>query len=150
MLLTPLLHPQIFAALGRAGHGARVMVADANFPHGMPVAGHAARVYLNLRPGVVTVPQVLRTLVETIPIEAAALMLAAGNELLPVHSEIEALLPEGVTVQTLSKPDFYALVRAPETALIIATGEERCSANVLLTIGVRLCERDGRPPISRN
>lgn len=138
MLLTTLQQPQILAALGRAGHGARVLIGDANFFHGMPVAGHAERVFLNLRPGVVTVPQVLATLAETMPIEAAVLMLPKDGEPLPVHTEIRALLVDGVAVQAVSQPDFYALVRAPETALIIATGEERRFANVLLTVGVHV------------
>jgi L-fucose mutarotase len=150
MLLTTLLQPQILAALGRAGHGSRVLIADANFPHGMPVAGHAERVFLNLRPGVVTVPEVLATLVETMPIEAAALMLAKDGRPPPVHAEIQTLLPDGVAVQSVSKADFNALVRTPETALIIATGEERRFANVLLTIGVRLAECDDQPHASRS
>jgi L-fucose mutarotase len=141
VLLTPLLQPQILSALGRAGHGSRVLVADGNFPHSLPVRGRPARVFLNLRPGVVTVPQVLGTLVETIPIEAAALMLAKDDPPLAVHSEIQGLLPDGVAVQRVSKVDFYTMVRAPETAIIIATGEERRFANVLLTIGVRGAER---------
>ena len=32
MLKTRLLHPQILEALGEAGHGARVLIADGNYP----------------------------------------------------------------------------------------------------------------------
>jgi L-fucose mutarotase len=32
MLKTRLLQPQILAALGEAGHGARVLIADGNYP----------------------------------------------------------------------------------------------------------------------
>jgi RbsD / FucU transport protein family. len=32
MLKTRLLHPEILAALGEAGHGAQVLIADGNYP----------------------------------------------------------------------------------------------------------------------
>jgi L-fucose mutarotase len=32
VLTTRLLHPQILAALGEAGHGATVLIADGNYP----------------------------------------------------------------------------------------------------------------------
>ena len=33
MLKTPILHPQILHALGRAGHGSKVLISDGNYPH---------------------------------------------------------------------------------------------------------------------
>ena len=32
MLKTPILHPQILAALGRAGHSSKILIADGNYP----------------------------------------------------------------------------------------------------------------------
>ena len=57
-------------------------------------------------------------------------------EEVPAQEEFRTLLPS--TVNLLGKPrlDFYAEAKAPSTALVIATGEERRFANVLLTIGV--------------
>ena len=38
MLKTRLLHPGILRALGEAGHGAQVLIADGNYPLGDPLA----------------------------------------------------------------------------------------------------------------
>ena len=53
-----LTHPQLLEALGRAGHGSTVLIADANYAHS--TGGHPAaeRVHLNLRPGLLTADQV--------------------------------------------------------------------------------------------
>ena len=42
MLRSPLIHPQLLAALGAAGHGARVLIADANYSHSTNVYPGAA------------------------------------------------------------------------------------------------------------
>ncbi len=54
----------------------------------------------------------------------------------PVHEELRRLLPGNTLVAAKSRLDFYAEAKADDTALIIATGEERRFANLLLTIGV--------------
>jgi L-fucose mutarotase len=74
MLKTQLLHPEILAALGGAGHGSKVLIADGNFPFGTGANPAAKRVYLNLAPGLLTVTDVLRVLVEAMPVEAAEVM----------------------------------------------------------------------------
>ena len=71
MLKTKLIHPEILDALGSAGHGSKVLIADGNYPFGTGANPSAKRVYLNLAPGLVTVTDVLRVLVDAIPIEAA-------------------------------------------------------------------------------
>jgi L-fucose mutarotase/ribose pyranase (RbsD/FucU family) len=55
VLRFPLLHPPLLAALGAAGHGARVLLADANYSHSTNVSPAAAvmatgddRLYANL------------------------------------------------------------------------------------------------------
>jgi len=75
-------------------------------------------------------------LVATIPIENALLMAAPDGASSPVHEEFRRLLPSGTSVAAKPRFDFYAEAKADDTALIIATGEERCFANLLLTIGV--------------
>jgi L-fucose mutarotase len=59
VLRFPLIHPPLLAALGAAGHGARVLLADANYSHSTNANPGAALIHLNLRPGLVTVDQVL-------------------------------------------------------------------------------------------
>ncbi len=136
MLKTPLLHPEILHALGSAGHGARVLVADGNYPVSTEAPPSATRVFLNLRRGLVSVTDVLAVLAETVPVEAALLMAAPDGVSVPLHERLRELLPAPVVVSQRPRHEFYAEARLPATALVIATGEERRFANVLLTIGV--------------
>ncbi len=136
VLKTPLLHPEILRALAGAGHGSRVLVADGNFPCSTETPPAATRVHLNLRRGLVSVADVLAPLVATIPIEAALLMEPADGATVAIHDEFRALLPAGTPVTLVKRHAFYAEAKASATTLVIATGEERRFANVLLTIGV--------------
>ena len=74
MLRGPLLHPEILAALGAAGHGSRVLVADGNYPFSTGSHPAARKVFLNLTRGFAPVDEVLAVLTEAIPIEAAHVM----------------------------------------------------------------------------
>ncbi len=74
MLRHQLLHPEITAVLARAGHTSQVLIADGNYPASSTMGPHATLVSLNLAPGVVTVRQVLETLMTAIPIEAVHTM----------------------------------------------------------------------------
>jgi L-fucose mutarotase len=138
VLKTPLLHPEILRALGSAGHGARVLVADGNFPFSTETPAGATRVFLNLRPGMVSVTDVLAPLLASVPVEAALLMEPADGQAVPLHGDVRALLPAAAAVTLKKRHDFYAEAKSPATALVIATGEQRRFANVLLTIGVVL------------
>src|SRR6266568_4063679 len=46
MLRFPLIHPPLLAALGAAGHGARVLIADANYSHSTNVGPRAQVIHL--------------------------------------------------------------------------------------------------------
>ena len=50
MLKNRLLHPDILAALGRAGHGSKVLIADGNYPFSTTLGPNAMLVSLNLSP----------------------------------------------------------------------------------------------------
>lgn len=135
MLKSRLLHPEILHALAGAGHGSRVLLADGNFPFSTQCGPNATLVYLNLAPGLVSVTDALARIAEAIPIEAAAVMQPADGSEPPVFGEFRALLP-GVTLDKLERHAFYEQVAAPDTCLVVATGEQRIYANILLTIGV--------------
>lgn len=139
MLKTRLLHPGILEALGEAGHGAQVLIADGNYPLLTRSSGAARRVYLNLAPGRVTVTDVLDVLVDAIPIEAAHVMVPDTGEEPGIFAEFRTLLPDA-PLQTLRRLEFYDAARGPDLALAIATGEQRIYANLLLTIGVVMPE----------
>jgi L-fucose mutarotase len=135
MLKTKLLHPEILATLGGAGHGSKVLIADGNFPFGTGANPAARRVYLNLAPGLVTVTDALKVLVDAIPIEAAEVMLPASGPEPSIFVEFRALLP-GLELQKLGRFEFYDMARERDVALVITTGEQRIYANLMLTIGV--------------
>jgi len=136
VLKTPLLHPQLLAALGSAGHGSHVLIADGNYPFSTQSPPTAEIVFLNLSPGIVSVIDVLRPVVALLPIESYAVMEPPADRDTPeIFREFEALLVN-VPREGLDRFAFYAAASAPQTALVVATGERRVYANILLTLGV--------------
>lgn len=136
MILGRILQPDILSALGRAGHGSCVLIADGNYPVSTHSPASAAKVYLNLRRGLVGVADVLEVLRDTVPIEHATVMTTRDGQPAPIQQKLFKLLPAGVETRSLPRAEFYAMVERPETALVIATGEEQRFANILITIGV--------------
>ena len=135
MLRFPLIHPPLLAALGAAGHGARVLLADANYSHSTNVSPRAALIHLNLRPGLVTVDQVLEPVLAAVPVEAVHVMRPDEGEDPDVFGRYRELLGPGLPLQPLGRFDFYAACREPDLAVCVATGDDRLYANVLLTLG---------------
>ena len=74
MLYSELIHPQISEVLARAGHSARILIADGNYPASSARGPKAELVSLNLAPGVLTVAEVLRVLLTATPVEAVSTM----------------------------------------------------------------------------
>ena len=145
MLKGQLVHPQILEALGRAGHGSKVLIADGNYPFATKLGPKATLVNLNLSPGLITCTQALQALVSAIPIEGAAVMQTlkegpyamAGDP--PIWDEFRSILADAdcqTPLQPVERFAFYDAAGTPDVALSIATGEQRIYANLLLTIGV--------------
>lgn len=82
-----------------------------------------------------TIGDVLRVLVDAIPIEAAHVMVPDSGEEPAIFSEFRELMPER-ELYILRRFEFYAAASAPDVGLVIATAERRVYANLLLTIGV--------------
>jgi L-fucose mutarotase len=145
MIRGQLIHPQIMSALARAGHGAKVLISDGNYPHWTKRGVNAEVVFLNLSPGVLGVVDVLKVLVTQIPIESASVMEYArtGPTALsadpPIWNEFrEVLHAAGVDTDLdhIEREKFYEAAGTPDICLTIATGEQKIYANLLLTIGV--------------
>jgi L-fucose mutarotase len=136
MLLSTLIHPQLLGALGRAGHGSKILLSDGNFPHVTGAAAGAERIYLNLAPGLLDVDQVLAALITAVPIEAAEVMTPPDGAEVPAIAGYRAAL-SGVDFSGHDRLAFYEAARHPDVAIVIATGDQRVYANLLLTIGVR-------------
>ena len=135
MLKSQLLHPTILEALGSSGHGSKILIPDGNYPFNTGANPAAQRVYLNLAPGKLTVTDVLETLVTAIPVEAAEVMVPDSGPEPAIFAEFRKLLP-GLELQKRERFEFYDISRGRDVSLVIATGERRIYANILLTIGV--------------
>jgi L-fucose mutarotase len=133
-----LTHPEILGALARAGHGSQVLISDGHFPHSTGANPAAARVFLNLAPGVVSASDILRVVAGAITVEAAHVMAPPAQEPTPVaFADFEALLPGLAGIERLDRWAFYAACKSDSVALVIASGDTRPFANILLTQGVR-------------
>lgn len=143
MMKGNLLHPELLSALAGAGHGSQILIADALYPHSTGVSSTAARVHLNLRAGMVPAADVMKAVAETIHIEAATYMQTAEGGASEAVQEFQQLLAryvhgggEKITWSNLARMEFYTACREPDVCLLIATGETRPYANLLLTVGV--------------
>jgi L-fucose mutarotase len=146
MLKTTLLHPDILRALARAGHHARILIADGNYPASTKRGPNAELVCLNLAPGVVTVAQVLRVLLGAVPVDQVNTMGIPADDAYarkgepPVWSEFRTVLKESgaqLALEPILKWDFYRHVESPDHVLTIQTADQSLWANVLLTVGCR-------------
>jgi L-fucose mutarotase len=140
MLKYRILHPQLLGALARCGHGSRILIADSNYPHVTGAPAGAERVFLNLAPGLIAATDVLKALLDAVPVETAYIMLQANSQEAPVVAEYRQLLPAGVEVRGLERFEYYDAAKSPDTCLVIATGEQRQYANLLLVVGVITAE----------
>ena len=136
MLKTKLLHPEILSILGSNGHGARILIADGNFPFSTCPPPTAKKVFLNFAPGMLGVTDVLTILKNYIPIEAAIIMIPPDESMQTIHSEFEKILGPEISIKKIKRFEFYEEVKSIDTCLVIATGEFQRFANILLVIGV--------------
>ncbi|GAA3557555.1 RbsD/FucU family protein [Microlunatus spumicola] len=137
MLNYTLTHPPLLRALAAAGHGSQVLLADGNYPAATAKPAGAEVIHLNLRPGLLSVTEVLGPLLEAVNIEAARVMALPDNGDVPAHAEYQQLLGDGVDFSVMERFAFYEAARGPDVAFVVATGDQRICANLLLTIGVR-------------
>jgi L-fucose mutarotase len=147
MLKHQLIHPKINEILGRAGHHAKILIADGNYPASSKKGPNAELVSLNLMPGVVSCTQVLQALLSAIPVEAINTMLsetsgpyALGGDP-PVWEDYRSAIKNAglsLTLQPIEKWSFYEAVATADHVLTIQTADQQRYANVLLTVGVRM------------
>ena len=145
MLKTPLLHPQLLAALAGAGHGSRVLIADANYPASTTRGPNATVVHLNLRPGTVDAVTILQALAGAVPVEEAFVMapMTQGRYAMAgepaIWADFRAVLAEAgspVELEPLERVAFYQTVASDQVALVVVSGETQLYANLLLQVGV--------------
>lgn len=133
MLLSKCIHPEILEAVGKMGHGSRILISDGCYPHITGSPASAKKVWLNLMPDVLRVTDVLEALTSIIPVEEAFVMVPPDEADQPIFAEFKKLLGE-TELTKLQRLEFYDKAREPDTALMIATGDQRNWANLLLTM----------------
>ena len=147
MLKHRLIHPKINEVIGRAGHHARILIADGNYPASSKRGPNSELVCLNLMPGVVTCAQVLEAVVSAVPIDLVNTMMYTKDDPYaldadpPVWDEYRAVLRRAgldLRLEPIDKWDFYKAVQTPDHVLTIQTGDQKRFANVLLSVGVRM------------
>ncbi len=148
MLDTSLLHPEILRVLAAAGHHARVLIADGNYPASTKRGPRAELVSLQLSPGIPTVAQVLAAILATVRIDEVHCMgidrddayAAATPGDPPVWDEYRRILTAAGSscgLVPIVKWDFYAAVESPDHVLTIQTADTQPWANLLLSLGCR-------------
>lgn len=146
MLKHRLIHPEINAILGRAGHHAKILIADGNYPASTKKGPNAQVVCLNLAPGIVTVAQVLEAILSAVPVDALNTMGIPPDDPYAKFGEpaawadyrkLAAAAGLSGELQPISKWDFYQAVESPDHVLTVQTADQALWANVLLTMGCR-------------
>ncbi|MFP6584526.1 MAG: RbsD/FucU family protein [Candidatus Hydrogenedentota bacterium] len=147
MLKHTLLHPKINEVLGRAGHHAKILIADGNYPASTTLGPNAELVSLNLAPGLVTVSQVLEVLCTAVPIDIVNTMGIPDDDPYalegdpPVWNEYQDILKaqeSDLVLVAIPKWDFYEAVNSNDHVLTIQTADQALWANVLLSVGCRV------------
>lgn len=146
MLKSELIHPEISQIVARAGHSSKILIADGNYPASSAIGPGAKLVSLNLAPGLVSVGQVFRVLLNAVPIEAVNTMGMPDDDPYkldsdpPAWDEYRGLISEagvGLELTPIERWDFYDAVASRDHVLTIQTGDQALWANLLLTVGVR-------------
>eukprot|EP00742_Colponemidia_sp_Colp-10_P007080 GILJ01007602.1.p1 GENE.GILJ01007602.1~~GILJ01007602.1.p1 ORF type:complete len:153 (+),score=18.53 GILJ01007602.1:48-506(+) len=147
MLFGNILHPELLAALGSAGHSSKILIADGNYPTRSRLGKNAKLIWLNLSPGVLSATQILQAIVGAVPIELVEVMeyaregpyaLAADP---PIWTEFRQILRDAKTTDhltTVERFKFYESASDDHVVLAIASADQRIYANILLTVGVVL------------
>jgi L-fucose mutarotase len=147
MLLHKLIHPRINEILGRAGHHAKILIADGHYPASTKKGPNAELVSLNLAPGIVNCAQVLEAILSAVPIDCVNTMMyeesdpytLAGDP--PVWNEYRDVLKRAgvkLDLTPIVKWDFYDAVSTVDHVLTVQTGDMQRFANLLLSVGVRM------------
>ncbi|MBB4124333.1 RbsD/FucU family protein [Martelella radicis] len=135
MLKTQIIHPQLLSALAKCGHKAKILIADANYSVVTNSSADAEIVYLNFAPGMIPATTVLKGISQFIDIEATTMLAWPDDFENTIHGEYLEILPAETPMTLTSRDAFYAEVRAKDALLVIATGETRRFANLLITVG---------------
>jgi L-fucose mutarotase len=136
MLKYKLIHPELLDALACSGHHDQILIADGNFPIHSQTPARVRFIHLNFTPGVLSVTDILKVLLEAIPVEKATMMIKDDGSEPEIGSDFRKILPKGLPLEGLHRQEFYDVVGSESTTVAIASAEQRLYANLILTVGV--------------
>lgn len=136
MIHGSITQPQMLQALAGAGHTSKVLIVDGYFPSTTMLGPDVPRVYLNLCPGQVDVPTVLRAIVGAIPIESAVAATFEDGSKPEVWADYATILPSDLPLTAVKGSELADQFTDREVALAVMTGDTRVAACVVLTVGL--------------
>lgn len=134
MIKFEIIHPQLLAALASCGHKSQILIADSNYACRVNANADATLIHLNLAPGMVPATYIVEKLLTCVNVEHATLMALPPEFTNTIASEYRKLLPTNCPLEFVERQAFYAKSRLPLTQLVIASGEQRRFANLLLAV----------------
>ena len=137
MINGTLIHPDILGALARSGHTGKVLIVDGHFPSTSLLGPSVPKVYLNLRPGSLTVTEVLEAVVDAVTVESAVAATFEDGARPEVWADYERILSDGVELAPVKGSALPTAFSDQDTAVAIMTGDTRAAACIVLTLGLR-------------
>lgn len=136
--ISPLLSPELLAALATMGHGDEIILADAHFP------GDSLNDYV-IRADGLKIPDLLEAILPLFELDAyvpapLTMMAAVNGDTLDPQVEstyrvaIEKHVPSAHEIERIDRFTFYE--RAKDAFVIVMTGETAKYGNILLKKGV--------------
>ncbi|HIF4663661.1 TPA: RbsD/FucU family protein [Citrobacter koseri] len=138
MIKSDIIHPDLLQALAQCGHKANILIADANYSFLTNSSPQARIIWLNFSPGLIGSVMILEKILAYINVEKATLMTSPAEFDNTIEREYRGLLSEMTELSHVERNAFYALAKSSDTLLVIASGETRRFANILLTVGPTL------------
>lgn len=137
MMKTEIIHPELLQALAEAGHGARILIGDSNYPVTVKSNPLARRVFLNFTPGMIGGADIVKAIAGAVPIESTMYMAPPDGSMPEIVAEYQRIIGGDVPFEQRDRFGFYDEAASDDTAVVIASGEQRVYANLLIIVGVR-------------
>ncbi|WP_413733638.1 RbsD/FucU domain-containing protein [Sodalis sp. RH21] len=136
MIKSEILHPELLSCLAKCGHKTNIVITDSNYSFVTNSARDAVIIYLNLAPGMIRSTVILEKIVKYINIETVTFMEYPADFDNTIEAEYKAILPADTDIAFVGRNEFYAIAKSQDTLLVIASGEAKRFANLILTVGV--------------
>ncbi|MEG2398554.1 MAG: RbsD/FucU family protein [Citrobacter sp.] len=138
MIKTDIIHPDLLQALAQCGHKANILIADANYSFLTNTSPTARIIWLNFTPGMLGSVFILEKILGYINVEKATLMASPAEFDNTIDREYRGMLSKAIEFEYVERNTFYSLAKSSDTILVIASGETRRFANILLTVAPTL------------